>query len=109
VARGLPLLWDMTTSSQTLTRTLPGLVHPDTTGDTSLGARAASALAALRCKLQGHAPALCIDDRRVYLACPDCGVKSPGWQLDHKAPRPRFAGAPDRFARYAWVTGRRQA
>ena len=105
----MPLLSGMTTSSQTLSRTLPGLVPHETTGDTSLGARAASALAALRCKLQGHAPALCIDDRRVYLACPDCGVKSPGWELDQKAPRPRFAGAPDRFARYAWVMGRGQA
>ena len=83
----------------------PGAARP--TADASLGARAVAALAALRCKLQGHAPALCIDDRRVYLACPDCHVESPGWRLDDKAPRPRFAGAPDRFARYAWVTGQR--
>jgi len=85
---------------------MPGLAPHDGVADTSLGARAAAALAALRCKLQGHAPALCIDDRRVYLACPDCRVESPGWRLDNKAPRPRFSGAPDRFARYAWVTGR---
>lgn len=98
----------MTTSSQTLARTLPGLVPTGATADASLGARAVAALAALRCKLQGHAPALCIDDRRVYLACPDCHVESPGWQLDEKAPRPRFAGAPDRFARYSWISGRGQ-
>ena len=96
----------MTTSSQTIARTMPGLAPHDGVADSSLGARAAAALAALRCKLQGHAPALCIDDRRVYLACPDCRVESPGWRLDNKAPRPRFSGAPDRFARYAWVTGR---
>ena len=99
----------MTTSSQTLSRTMPGLVPHDATVDASLGARALAALAALRCKLQGHAPALCIDDRRVYLACPDCRVESPGWELDTKAPRPRFPGSPDRFARYAWVTGQRSA
>jgi hypothetical protein len=98
----------MTTSGQTIPRTLPGLVPHDPTG-TSLGSRAAAALAALRCKLQGHAPALCIDDSRVYLACPDCHLESPGWRLDNKAPRPRFPGAPDRFARYAWVTGQRTA
>ena len=98
---------DMTTSSQTLSRTLPGLVPHGASADPSLGARAVAALTALRCKLQGHAPALCIDDRRVYLACPDCRLESPGWRLDDKGPRPRFAGAPDRFARYAWVTGQR--
>lgn len=97
----------MTTSSQTLSRTVPGLVPRDTTVNAALGTRALAALAAIRCKLQGHAPALCIDDRRVYLACPDCRVESPGWELDTKAPRPRFAGSPDRFARYAWVTGQR--
>ncbi len=97
----------MTTSGQTISRTMPGLVPHASSADLSLGARAAAALAALRCKLQGHAPALCIDDRRVFLGCPDCHVESPGWRLDNKAPRPRFAGAPDRFARYAWVTGQR--
>lgn len=96
----------MTTSSQTISRGMPGLVPHDITADASLGTRTVAALAALRCKLQGHAPALCIDDRRVYLACPDCHVESPGWQLDIKAPRPRFAGAPDRFARYSWIMGR---
>jgi len=97
----------MTTSSQTLSRTMPGVVPHEAIAAQSFGARAVAALAALRCKLQGHAPALCIDDRRVYLACPDCRVESPGWHLDDKAPRPRYAGAPDRFARYAWVTGQR--
>ena len=98
----------MTTSSQTLPRTLPGLVPHGTTAAASPGARAVAALAALRCRLQGHAPALCIEDRRVYLSCQDCHVESPGWHLDIKAPRPRFAGAPDRFARYSWITGRGQ-
>lgn len=97
------------TSSQTLVRSLPGLLPHSSAVGASLGARAAAALAALRCKLHGHAPALCLDDRRVYLACPDCHVESPGWQLDGKAPRPRFAGAPDRFARYSWISGRGQA
>jgi hypothetical protein len=98
----------MTTSSQTLTRTLPGLL-PSSSLDrpSSLAARVGGALSALRCRLQGHAPALCIEDRRVYLACPDCRVESAGWQLDLTAPRPRFAGAPDRFDRYSWITGRR--
>ena len=97
----------MTTSSQTLTRTLPGLAPQSSLDRPTLGARMGAALSAFRCRLQGHAPALCIDDRRVYLACQDCHVESPGWQLDLKAPRPRFAGASDRFDRYAWVTGRR--
>jgi hypothetical protein len=96
----------MTTSSQTISRTMPGLVPHGTIADASLGARTVAALAALRCRLQGHAPALCIDDRRVYLACPDCHMESPGWQLDNKAPRPRFPGAPDRFTRYSWIMGR---
>jgi len=109
MAWALPLPRDMTTSSQTLSRTMPGLVPHDTGIDASLGARALAALAALRCKLQGHAPALCIDDRRMYLACPDCRTESPGWHLDTKAPRPRYAGAPDRFARYSWISGRGQA
>ena len=96
----------MTSSSQTISRTMPGVMPHGTTADASLGTRTVAALAALRCKLQGHAPALCIDDQRVYLACPDCHVESPGWQLDNKAPRPRFPGAPDRFTRYSWLMGR---
>jgi hypothetical protein len=99
----------MTTSSQTISRALPGLVPHGNTAGATLGARAAAALAALRCRLQGHAPALCIDDRRVYLACPQCHVESPGWHLDAKAPRARFTGAPDRFARYSWISGRGMA
>ena len=98
----------MTTSSQTISRTLPGLVpQTDAPDATTLGARTASAVAAVRCKLQGHSHALCIDEGRIYLACPECRVESPGWTLDLKAPRHRFAGAPDRFARYSWIMGRR--
>jgi hypothetical protein len=99
----------MTTSGQTISRTMPGLAPHALNVDASLGSRAVAALAALRCKLQGHAPALCVDDRRMYLACPDCHAESPGWELDIKAPRPRFTGAPDRFARYSWIMGRGQA
>lgn len=97
----------MTTSSQILSRTLPGLVSHAAATRATVASRLSAALATLRCRLQGHAPALCIDDRRLYLACPECRVESPGWQLDLKAPRQRLAGAPDRFARYAWVMGRR--
>ena len=96
----------MTTSSQTIARLLPGLL-PSSGTTASLGARALSALSGLRCRLQGHAPALCVDGPRMYLACQDCHVESPGWELDLKAPRARFDGAPDRFDRYAWITGRR--
>ena len=96
----------MTTSSQTLARTMPGLVPHEPSADQSLSGRAAAALAALRCKLQGHAHTLCIEDRRVYLACPECRVESPGWHLDDKGPRLRYAGAPDRHVRYAWIEGR---
>ena len=97
----------MTTPSQTISRTLPGLVpQTDAPDATPLGARAASAVAAVRCKLQGHSHALCIDEGRIYLACPECRVESPGWTLDLKAPRSRFSGAPDRFARYSWIMGR---
>lgn len=97
----------MTTSSQILSRTLPGLVSHAAATRATVASRLSAAFATLRCRLQGHAPALCIDDRRLYLACPECHVESPGWQLDLKAPRQRQAGAPDRFARYAWVMGRR--
>jgi hypothetical protein len=98
----------MTTSSQTIARLLPGLLPQSGATGGSLGARTATALASLRCRLQGHAPALCVDDHRIYLACPDCRVESPGWTLDDlKAPRTRFAGAPDRFDRYSWIMGRR--
>ncbi len=97
----------MTTSSQTISRTMPGLAPQTGSHDASLGARAAAAVAAVRCKLQGHSHALCIDEGRIYLACPDCRVESPGWTLDLKQPRSRFAGADDRFARYSWITGRR--
>lgn len=97
----------MTTSSQTLSRSMPGAVPHEASTDLSIGAWARSALATLHCRLQGHAPALCIDDRRLYLACPECRVESPGWHLDDTGPRPRYPGAPDRFARYAWVTGQR--
>ena len=98
----------MPTSSQTFTRLLPGLAPSGSAEVVSLGARAAAAVSALRCRLQGHAPALCVDQDRVYLACPACRVESPGWALgDLKAPRARFAGAPDRFDRYAWIMGRR--
>ena len=102
----LALLVGMTTSSQTISRTLPGIVAQPVVAGRTLGARAAAAFSAWRCRLQGHAPALCIDDRRVYLACPDCHVESPGWQLDLKAPRGRFAGDSDRFTRYAWLMGK---
>jgi hypothetical protein len=95
----------MTTSSQTISRTLPGLVAPPAAGRPSLASRLLARCVALRCQLQGHAPALCVDDRRLYLACPACRIESPGWELDTKAPRPRFAGAPDRFDRYAWIMG----
>lgn len=98
----------MTTSSQTLSRTMPAVATHRATTDLSFGARAMAALAALRCRLQGHAPALCVDLRRVYLACPECRVESPGWHLGDKGPRLRYSGAPDRFARYAWVTGHRR-
>ena len=47
-----------------------------------------------------------LDEGRIYLACPECRVESPGWTLDLKAPRHRFAGGPDRFARYSWIMGR---
>jgi hypothetical protein len=97
----------MTTSSQTLSRTLPGLAPQSSFDRPTLAARVGGALGALRCRLQGHVPSLCVDDTRVYLACPECHVESPGWSLDTKSPRPRFAGAPDRFERYAWMTGRR--
>lgn len=97
----------MTTSSQTLTRALPGLAPQSSLDRPTLASRIGSALGAIRCRLQGHAPALCIDEQRLYLACPDCHVETPGWHLDIKSPRPRFSGAPDRFARYAWMTGRR--
>jgi hypothetical protein len=96
----------MTPSSQTLSRTLPGLVSTGAVTGTTAASRLFASIAAWRCRLQGHAPALCVDDNRLYLACPDCRLESPGWRLDIKAPRPRFAGAPDRFARYAWVMGR---
>ena len=83
----------MTTSSQTLSRTLPGLVRRRRPTDRRL-ARAWPWRRWPRCA------ASCRDTRRrcastsggVYLACPDCRVESPGWQLDTKAPRPRFAG-----------------
>lgn len=97
----------MTTSSQILSRTLPGLVPQAAATRATVVSRLSAAFATLRCRLQGHAPALGIDDRRLYLVCPECRVESPGWQLDLKAPRQRLAGAPDRFTRYAWVMGRR--
>lgn len=97
----------MTTSSQTLTRTLPGLAPHSSVDRPSLAARLAGAMATLRCRLQGHAPALCIDGPRVFLACHECRVESPGWELDLRAPRQRFDGASDRFDRYAWIMGRR--
>ena len=97
----------MTTSSQTLTRALPGLAPHSSADRSSFAARFAAALTALKCRLQGHAPALCIDGPRVYLACPECRVETPGWELDLRSPRQRFDGAPDRFERYAWIMGRR--
>ena len=103
----LALSAGMMTSSQTLTRTLPGLAPHSSVDRSSFAARFATAVAALKCRLQGHAPALCIDGPRVYLACPECRVESPGWQLDLRSPRQRFDGASDRFDRYAWMTGRR--
>jgi hypothetical protein len=96
----------MTTSSQTISRSLPGLVPQAGAHAASLGARAAAAVAAVRCKLQGHSHALCLDEGRIYLACPACRVESPGWTLDLKAPRSRFSGSPDRYARYSWIMGR---
>ena len=96
----------MTTSSQTFTRTMPGIV-PAATAQARDGvvARVSAAVAAMRCQLRGHSPALCVDEQRVYLACPECQLESPGWVLDGRAPRPRFEGAPDRRERYAWITG----
>jgi hypothetical protein len=47
-----------------------------------------------------------VDEQRVYLACPECHVESPGWVLDGRAPRQRFEGSPDRFERYSWFTGK---
>lgn len=96
----------MTSSSQTLSRSLPGLAQHDER-HRSVGARLSAALAAARCQLQGHTTALCVEGHRLYLTCPECRTESPGWQLDLRAPRPRFAGAPDRFEKYAWMTGRR--
>ena len=97
----------MTTSSQTFTPTMPGIV-PAAAGTARDGvvARVGAAVAAMRCQLRGHSPTLCVDEQRVYLACPECRVESPGWVLDVRAPRPRFEGAPDRHERYAWIMGR---
>jgi hypothetical protein len=97
----------MTTSSQTIPRTLPGLVPQIAVDRPGFASRLVAAFATLRCHLQGHSPALCVDEGRLYLSCPDCHLESPGWQLDRNAPRPRFDGAPDRFDRYAWIMGRR--
>lgn len=89
-------------------QTFPGAL----TGTTAAGAsrhpvaRATTALAALRCRLLAHDPDLRVDASRLYLSCPSCGIESPGWVLDGREPRPRFAGAADRFERYAWMIGR---
>ncbi len=93
----------MTTLSQIFTGALPG-----TGGEAAPGpvARVNAALAEFRCRLLAHQPELQLDAGRVFLACPDCGIESPGWVLDHRQPKPRFDGAPDRFQRYAWMIGR---
>ncbi|HEY8536379.1 MAG TPA: hypothetical protein VIL25_08010 [Vicinamibacterales bacterium] len=95
----------MTTSSQTFTG---ALTNTATAGEQTPGllARLNAVFAEFRCRLLGHQPELRVDTTRLFLACPDCGIQSPGWVLDRRQPKPRFDGAPDRFQRYAWMTGR---
>ncbi|HEX7085646.1 MAG TPA: hypothetical protein VF198_04745 [Vicinamibacterales bacterium] len=95
----------MTTLSQIFTGALPGSAGEAGQAPGPL-ARVNAVLAEFRCRLLGHQPELRIDTARVFLACPDCGNQSPGWVLDQQQPKPRFDGAPDRFQRYAWMTGR---
>ena len=93
----------MTSASQTLTSHLRALADEPSP---VLGVLALlrQKVAELRCQLQGHAPELRLDPGRLSLYCSACRRASPGWQLDSPAPRLRQSGAPDRFARYRWLT-----
>jgi hypothetical protein len=94
----------MTTSSQTLPQHLSEALA-NIPGDASgVLARVRKQVAVWLCEMHGHAPHLYMDRERLYLYCPTCRLESPGWSLEGPAPRPRQAGAPDRYSRYSWLT-----
>jgi len=93
----------MTTTSQTLPRTLPALAAPRL-DDMGMFARVRKQMAAWLCEMHGHAPQLFMERDRLYLYCSTCRLESAGWSLEGPAPRPRQPGAPDRYRRYSWLT-----
>jgi len=74
-------------------------------GDASrMLARVRKQVAGWLCEMHGHAPQLHMERERLYLYCSTCRLESPGWSLEGPTPRPRQAGAPDRYSRYSWLT-----
>lgn len=98
----------MTPSSQTFSGGVPVLSPRRATASGPVD-RAREAIAGLACQLRGHSPQLRLDGKHIRLFCPDCRRVSPGWHLDGTRPRLRQAGDPDRFQRYAWLTGTPEA
>ena len=94
----------MTTTSQTLPRHLPAALANVPADASGMLARVRKQVAVWLCEMHGHAPQLHMDHERLYLYCSTCRLESPGWSLEGPAPRPRQAGAPDRYSRDSWLT-----
>ena len=94
----------MTSSSQTLSRTLP-TVSPGNLATVSPVERLVDTVTGVACQLRGHLPEMQLGEDRIWLYCPNCRRVSSGWQLDLPRPRLRQAGDPGRFSRYGWLMG----
>ncbi len=49
------------------------------------------------CGLHGHDSLLHFEENRVCLRCSSCGYETPGWEVDAKRPRLRYAGDQERY------------
>jgi hypothetical protein len=65
--------------------------HPD--GEEGLLARAVEYVSQRFCAVRGHDSVLHFEENRVLLRCTSCGYDSPGWEVNDRRPRVRYATA----------------
>jgi NAD-dependent SIR2 family protein deacetylase len=86
----------MVTNYPQLTATTGLHTNPEA-GD-SLTNRAMARLGQVLCGLRGHDAVLHFEGKRVNMRCTSCGHDTPGWEVNGRAPRQRYAGDARRHA-----------